>query len=307
MNKMNQLRTVLFTVSALFIYTFSSAQQVPLFSSYTNNPMLLGPSVIGGEGASNVALLHRIQFQGFEGAPSTTVVLGEFSPEGKNYGFGLQLYSDSRGITTNNGAQLNYAYKVKFSEDFNLGLGLGFALDQWGFDNTRRVVEAINDPSLINTNQRSTSMRADFGTHIEYKKLFVSLSVPTTLSNDIKFDNAANNQELSSGQLRQFMGFVSYELGVNDKVSLTPSVLLRMANNIKPQYDINLKLDYDDKVFATVSYRQGYALSLGGGLTLSDKVKVGYSYDLGVNGYSQYGIGAHEMFVGFRINKGYSE
>ncbi len=84
-------------------------------------------------------------------------------------------------------------------------------------------------------------------------------------------------------------------------------MLLRMDANIEPQYDVNLKLDYADKVFATVSYRQGYALSLGGGVILSDRLKAGYSYDLGVNGYSQYGIGAHEMFMGFRINKGYSE
>lgn len=304
---MNRLRIILITLCITAAYTFSFAQQVPLFSSYTNNPMLLGPSVIGGEGASNVALLHRVQFQGFQGAPATTVVLGEYSPEGKSYGFGVQLYTDNRGITANSGAQLNYAYKVKFSKDFDLGLGLGLAVDQWGFDNIGRVVETVNDPSLINTNQRSTSMRADFGAHIAYKKLFVSLSIPKTLSNDIKFDNAANNQELSSGQLRQFMGFVSYELGVNEKVSLTPSVLLRMANNIKPQYDINLKLDYADKVFATVSYRQGYALSIGGGVIVNDRLKAGYAYDLGVNGHNQYGIGGHELFMGFRINKGYSE
>jgi type IX secretion system PorP/SprF family membrane protein len=305
MNKMNKLRTVLFIVCALFIYTSSQAQQLPLFSSYTNNPMLLGPSVIGGQGSSDVALLYRAQFQGFEGAPTTTVVLGEFTPEAKNYGFGLQLYTDKRGITSNAGAQLNYSYRLKFSSDMELGLGLGLAADQWGFDNI--ATENVDDPLLIQTNQRVTTMRADFGVHLDYKDLFVSLSVPRALSNDLKYTSANSNEELASGQLRQFTGFVGYEIEVSDKLRLTPSMLLRMAANIEPQYDVNLKLDYADKVFATASYRQGYALSLGGGVILSDRLKAGYSYDLGVNGNSQYGIGAHEIFMGFRIKKGYSE
>ena len=80
-----------------------------------------------------------------------------------------------------------------------------------------------------------------------------------------------------------------------------------MAADIKPQYDINMKIDYAETLFATISYRQGYALSLGGGVIINDRLKAGYTYDVGVNGLNQYGIGSHELFMGFRINKGYSE
>jgi len=247
------------------------AQQMPLFSSYNTNKMLLSPSTTGMDQLISTSLISRLQFAGFEGAPITNLLLAELGKEESPSGVGLIMYNDRIGVVSNLGAQLNYGYRLKLSKDMNIGFGLGLAFDQWNYDQRRISVDEVDDPQLYNTRENSSTIRGDIGAHLDYKNLFVSLAVPKVFATDITYNNPLTSEEVS----------IQFD----------------------PQIDANLTVGYQEKFFGMVGYRVGYAATLGAGMQFNRRVRGGYNYDFPINGTTQYGTGSHELMLKIRLGK----
>jgi hypothetical protein len=73
--------------------------------------------------------------------------------------------------------------------------------------------------------------------------------------------------------------------------------------------DINLKVQYQDRLWIGGSYRfdQGYAAMAG--VNLSQKINVSYSYDFNQTPYllSSMQRGTHEIVLGFLLNNRYGD
>lgn len=293
-------------LSLALVYSLGSsyAQQMPLFSSYNTNKMLLSPSTTGMDQLISTSLISRLQFAGFDGAPITNVLLAELGKEESPSGVGLILYNDRIGIVSNSGAQLNYGYRLKLSDDMKIGFGLGLAVDQWNFNQSRISVDEVNDPQLNNTGENSTTIRGDIGVHLDYKNLFVSVAVPKVFATDITYNNPFTNNEVAIQQLRHIMGYASYDIHTkSDKYVFTPAALVRIASDVDPQIDANLTVGYQEKFFGMVGYRVGYAATLGAGMQFSKRVRGGYNYDFPVNGTTTYGTGSHEIMLKIRLGR----
>ena len=76
---------------------------------------------------------------------------------------------------------------------------------------------------------------------------------------------------------------------------------------ISPQFDLNVKLQYQDKVWVGASYRieDGYAAMVG--LNVASKFNVGYSYDLTTTKLNTVSHGTHEIVLGFLIGNHYGD
>ena len=289
---------VVFSLGSLY------AQQMPLFSSYNTNKMLLSPSTTGMDQLISTSLISRLQFAGFEGAPITNLLLAELGKEESPSGVGLIMYNDRIGVVSNLGAQLNYGYRLKLSKDMNIGFGLGLAFDQWNYDQRRISVDEVDDPQLYNTRENSSTIRGDIGAHLDYKNLFVSLAVPKVFATDITYNNPLTSEEVSIQQLRHIMGYVSYDIHTkSEKYVITPAALVRIADEFDPQIDSNLTVGYQEKFFGMVGYRVGYAATLGAGMQFNRRVRGGYNYDFPINGTTQYGTGSHELMLKIRLGK----
>jgi len=88
-------------------------------------------------------------------------------------------------------------------------------------------------------------------------------------------------------------------------------LLLKYVNPVPWQADINVKVaynfkdrrktDYDDKVWAGLSYRTQDALVMLMGFQFMEQYEMSYSYDLTVSPLRQYNSGSHEIMFGYRI------
>lgn len=280
------------------------AQQMPLFSSYNTNKMLLSPSTTGMDQLVSTSLISRLQFAGFEGAPLTNVLLAEIGKPESPSGAGLIMYSDRIGVVRNLGAQLNYGYRLKLSDDMKIGFGLGLAFDQWNYDPNRVSVDDINDPQLFNTNENSTTIRGDIGAHLDYKNLFVSVAVPKVFATDVTYKNPLTSNEVSIQQLRHILGYASYDIHTKSgNYVITPAALVRIAADVDAQIDANVTVGYQEKFFGMVGYRVGYAATLGAGMQFSQRVRGGYNYDFPINGTTQYGTGSHELMLKIQLGR----
>ena len=78
----------------------SFGQQVTHYTQYISNELTINPAYAGAEGAMSVSLVHRSQWSGIEGAPSSQSFAAHslLSVKSENIGLGLSIMNDKIGI-----------------------------------------------------------------------------------------------------------------------------------------------------------------------------------------------------------------
>jgi type IX secretion system PorP/SprF family membrane protein len=101
-----------------------------------------------------------------------------------------------------------------------------------------------------------------------------------------------------------------YRTFLNDEVSILPSVMFRYITSMPLYTDINVKVQYLDRIWVGGSYRVnggGFAGMVG--VNVSQKFNLSYSYDLNSARYllSSMQRGTHEIVLGFLLNNSYGD
>ena len=122
---------VLFTVAAY-------AQQEAQYTQYMYNTSVINPAYTGSREALTIFGLHRTQWAGLEGAPTTNNI-SISSPVGRNVGLGLTVVNDKIGPADENNFAVDFAYGFNISENYKLSFGLKASLS------------SISDVLYINT------------------------------------------------------------------------------------------------------------------------------------------------------------
>ncbi|PSR01646.1 MAG: hypothetical protein BRD50_08430 [Bacteroidetes bacterium SW_11_45_7] len=79
--------------------------------------------------------------------------------------------------------------------------------------------------------------------------------------------------------------------------------MFRMTPGTNFQIDGRATFKYKDIAWLSGTYRYDYAVTIGGGVQVHDRVSVGYAYDLAINNISDYSGGTHEVMVGITFGK----
>ena len=91
------MKTILLGVIAMMSVTSIYAQQEAMFTHYAFNTLAVNPGYAGSRDALTVTTLHRSQWVGFDGAP-TTQTLNVHSPiHNDKLGVGLSILNDKIG------------------------------------------------------------------------------------------------------------------------------------------------------------------------------------------------------------------
>jgi len=77
------------------------AQQEAQFSHYSFNTQSINPAYAGSRDALTVTALHRSQWVGFEGAPTTQTLTAHTPILNDKLGIGLSVLNDKIGPTNN--------------------------------------------------------------------------------------------------------------------------------------------------------------------------------------------------------------
>ncbi|MGZ4041018.1 MAG: PorP/SprF family type IX secretion system membrane protein [Bacteroidia bacterium] len=281
------------------------AQQLPLYSQYTALPYLYNPSLAGQGESVNAGLLHRSQWTGIAGAPTTSLFTMDGPIAVKNIGLAGTIFNDVTDITSRIGFYTSYSYKLKINEDQKVLFGLSMGVMQQRIDLSRAVIKDANDPYLMYpTNLRKMIFDATLGVTYCWKTLQVGLSVPQLLGNKVDYVNTKSN--LYYTMARSYVFNVKYTFDVNKDKGMTvyPLVLMRYAPGAPVQYDINAVFDWKKFGWAALTYRSNYAVGVNIGFRLNNTLRAGYAYDFTVNTIKNYAGGAHEIFLGYTFGGG---
>lgn len=275
------------------------AQQLPLYSQYYFNQMLLNPAKTGFGDNINANLVHRSQWKDIPGAPVTNALTIDGPVKGRNIGLGLTVFSDREDLLSKTGVYTSYSYNLKINEDSKVlfGAGLGFIDNR--IDGSR-IVGDINDPLLFGQSQRKASLDGAFGAMYVLKALEVGVAVPHIIGNKVVF----GSDQLKSSSYRyerEYHASAKYSVDImKDKgLSVDPLVVVRVLPNAPVQYDINAILNWKDIGWLGLSYRSDYAVGINARVKLYKSLSAGYAYDIITSPVKSFVGISHEIMLGY--------
>ncbi len=284
----------------LFCVTESLAQQDPMFTQYMENLSIINPAYAGSKELLNIMVVSRNQWVSMPDAPVTNSFLMNSPIKESNMGLGFSVLSDKVGPVKQTGFYADYAYRLYFSNQRVLSLGMKGGVNFYDASLTNLSTNDPNDPVFANDINRNFLPNLGVGAFFYSSRYYVGLSLPKLIENEIN-KNEVSIQNVSKEEMHVF--FMSgYVFDVNRIVKFKPSILAKYVKNAPVSLDLGATFLFYDRLWLGGIYRVGD--SFGGlfQLQITDQIKIGYSYDLPINQLGAYNNGTHEVMVSFDFN-----
>lgn len=274
-------------IAAIAITSFSYGQELSHnYYNYIMNRFNLNPAIAGNNGNISAMLNTKTYLSGFNGAPRNTM-FGLHAPISLNQGAGLRVVSDRRGGFEVDKYDAAYSYQIQLDDrqDLRFGISAGAItrkLNTSGIDNIDLLNQ--NDPTLAGGYLNETNFIAGVGLVYDFDNLQVGLSAPHLIQ--------------GSEPISEFIvGSASYRYDFeNSPISVTPTFIYQNIPTIENQFDVLLKGEYDEKVWAMAGYRSNNNLTFGLGFDLGP-FGLGYAYEMSNSDLEMIGGGSHEIVI----------
>lgn len=299
----------------------SKAQQNIQFSQYIFNSLSVNPAYAGYKEEWFAQMALRSQWTGLDGAPKTgqLSIDGIADPTKRNIGLGLQITSDKLGAQSANSIYANYAYRLRLdAEDTQrLSFGVGIGVSQYGLDGNKLRPTDLGDNELPIGKINSTIPDARFGIYYSSPKWYLGVSVMDLFSGDsnngiFKWD-AGTVQNLRRKRHLYLIAGTMFNLSEDTK--LRPSMLLKEDFKGPTSLDLSAMVIFGERLWLGGAYRTGLTLwekdfNKGQSLSqlnsisaitqfyVSERFRIGYSYDHIVSKLSSIQNGTHEITIG---------
>ena len=292
----------------LFVSVTGYSQQDPQYTQYMYNPLVINPAYAGNRGVTSILLLHRSQWVGLDGAPSTQN-LSVHSPIGLGkVGLGFSLVNDVLGPARETYFNTDFSYSIETGMEGKLSFGLKGSLNLLDVDFSRTNPFNQNDPFLVNIDNK-LSPNVGVGIFYHDSKFYGGLSAPQLLRTD-HFDRsgAQGAQTFVSEEEIHYYALAGYVFDVNRNLKFKPSTLVKMVAGAPLAVDVNANFILYDKLTLGASYRWSAALSALAAFQVNDGLLIGFAYDRESTdlGNATYNNGTYEVFLRFELIKEYN-
>lgn len=294
-----------YSIILLFIlagFEWVTAQQDAQYTQYMYNTIAVNPAYAGSRGVFSIGGLHRSQWVGLDGAP-TTQTLNFHTPVSSRVGIGLSIVNDEIGNGTNQDTYLDaaFSYTIPTSQTGNLSFGLkaGGQFLNIDFSQLRNFGAENNLPNIDN------KFAPNFGAGIYYHtdKFYAGASVPNFLQTE-HFDNTGTNSSSFLAEERLNMYFITgYVFDLNRNVKFKPAALVKAVKGAPLQVDASANFMFNDKFTLGAAYRWDAAVSGLFGFQISDQFMLGLAYDREVTdlGATRFNDGSFEIFLRYEF------
>ncbi|UII28491.1 type IX secretion system membrane protein PorP/SprF [Fulvivirga maritima] len=290
-------------MALFFGFSRANAQQDAQFSFYMKNMLFYNPAFAGTEGITQMTLIHRQQWAGYDGtysdggAPTTSVFSMTTPIYRLKSGFGAHVVNDNLGPLNNLEMQVSYAYHLGIKKS-KLSFGVRAGL----FSQSINVGEyrAIHPDDELLLNGDESQIRPDMalGVYFRSEKYFAGLSFNHLLKSEFNFGvNAVKNPLENHAYLT--MGYIHE---VNFDVKLSPSFMVQTDFN-EYSFILGGLIYYKDQVWGGVSYRQSDDINamLGYNFLKDKSLSFGYSFGYVISQQDAKKPTTHEVLVSYQL------
>lgn len=227
---------------------------------------------------------------------------------------GAQVVIDEYGAFQNLQFAGMYAIHVPLSREVNMSFGAKLGLSNHSFLQERAQVLSdmtggLSDQTYANFIANGASrmfMDIGAGFHIYSNDFFFGVSADQLTTDLVSIGSGSTN--FNPRMHFQVMG--GYKIPMGDDWTVMPAVLAKFMLPSPLSLDGNLQFEYKEWLWFGAGYRynasnagtSANALAVMLGANISQRFKIGYSYDYSLGGFQSYATGGgHELMLGFMI------
>jgi len=270
-----------------------SAQQDAMFTHYAFNTLAVNPAYAGSRDALTITGLHRSQWVGFDGAPTTQTLTLHTPIFKEQLGAGLSIMNDKIGPVNNFSITGDFSYNFKVTQNSKLAFGLKGGINLLQGTLSDVPTETANDPTFVST--RSDILpNFGFGAYYYTSKWYAGISTPKLLENDYKSNTVMGSQQ------RHFFFIAGTVFDLNKKgtIKLKPTTFVKVTEAAPIEADITGMFIIQDTYEIGAMFRSGDAAGLLLGYNLNEQLRIGYSFDWSfTNKTGKYNSGSHELML----------
>nr|MBA3899944.1 type IX secretion system membrane protein PorP/SprF [Bacteroidota bacterium] len=269
---------------AFLLPVLGMAQQVPQYSQYIFNSLIINPAYAGTKETLNMNAISRHQWTGIDGAPTTQT----FAIDGalnQKIGLGFHAIHDQTGILQNSLLSGSFSYKINTSEKSRLSFGLSGGAFFNGINGSMATTD-VPDPLVSHGLESRVSPNASAGLFFHTESFYAGISAGELLSE-------LNNRNATFQQSRHFFFTTGIIIPLNEAISLKTSILAKDDFKSPMAMDLNSFLLIYERLWIGGSWRsslpvfmaedidgrlrKGNALAMMAEIYLTTALRVGYS------------------------------
>lgn len=276
----------------------ANAQQDAQYTNYMYNTININPAYAGSRGALSIFGLHRTQWAGLDGAPTTNSFSINSPIADSKVGLGVSFVNDALGVMDENTISIDVSYTIDLNDrDSKLSFGVK------GSGNFLNVAYSkLNnynpyDPNFQQDIQGQFNPNIGAGIYWHNEKTYFGFSVPNFLETTRYDDNVQSTMQQRMHYY--FMG--GHVIDINPTFKFKPALLVKAVSGAPLQADVTANFLIHDKFTIGGAYRLDAAWSALVGFQVTDGLFIGYSYDGDTTKLANYNSGSHEIFLRFEL------
>jgi type IX secretion system PorP/SprF family membrane protein len=292
------MRTKILYFALLLIGLEGYSQQDAQYTQYMYNTINVNPAYAGSRGVLSVFGLHRTQWVGLDGAPTTNAFSVNSPINNSNLGVGVSFVNDKIGPTNENTISADLSYTIRTSETYKLSFGVKGTANLFNLDVTKLNAFNPADPLLQNIDN-DFSPNVGAGAYLHSDKLYLGVSVPNFLETK-RF--SANDIAVYKERMNlYFIG--GYVFDLTPSLKFKPAFLTKVVEGAPLQLDVSGNFLINERFVLGAAWRWDAAVSAMAGFQITDGLFIGYGYDLETTKLADYNSGSHEVFLRFELFK----
>lgn len=303
----------------------AKAQQDPMFTKYMFNSLIFNPAYAGSKDHAAINLLHRTQWWGIDGAPSTQSITMHTPLKNERVGVGFSIVNDKIGPTNSLDANASYAYRIPMGKKGKLAVGIQGGVTNFRADWTKLNIETpIDDPFRENVNWWKPNIGA--GIYYYTKNFYTGLGVPRIIEYDL-IPNRTDQLPIYAKQVRHYF----YTLGAaiplkGNALIFKPSLLVKSAGldsrfsrdtsfqrvGSPTEFNVDLSLFFQETLWVGASFRSSVEVfqnkssydsaDFWVSYFLANGLRIGAAYDYTLTKLQSKAQGSFEIMLGYEFD-----
>lgn len=273
------------------------AQMSSRIDQFFLDPSVLNPAAMGTYKQATASLYFNRMFSGVQGTPENVLANVVLPLPGERATFGLFYLRERAGFSRLQNAYATYAYRIPFSENTNLSLGVSLGFMNQGFDAERAVYISSSDPVLQALLFSPAVTRADLRASAMFNAGGFMGGMSFSRLVRPRFDYTYFNYKARYDLQNLANLLLGYDAAISEDVHLKPMVSLSTWDFNYWRFQGNLSCYYKDLFWGGISANDLGQLGFNVGVGLGGGTRCGYNYTV-VTGGSKEVIGnGHEFFL----------
>ncbi|MEO1624964.1 MAG: type IX secretion system membrane protein PorP/SprF, partial [Bacteroidota bacterium] len=302
-----------------------NAQQDAMFTKYMFNSLVYNPAYAGSRDYLSANLIHRTQWWGIDGGPSTQSFTIHTPLKNERVGIGFSAVNDVVGPTNALQANLSYAYRLPIGKG-RLSIGLQGGMLNWRANWNELDLQDNADEAF--SEMEPSYWLPNFGAGIYYytKNFYVGASAPQLIEYDLREENI--NTAQWARQYRHYYFATGAAIPVSgDAIIFKPSILIKNVGLLSTfnkdeayqnvgaptEFDVDLSFMFYNTLWVGASFRSAIeaftddsssfdSVDAWVAYYLANGLRIGAAFDYTLTPLQDVARGSFEIMLGYEFN-----